>query len=520
MNQSQPLSIPEMMRQTARDYATHDAIMFTDHGVTFDEVDARSDRVAAYLASVGIQKGDRVAVYCINCAEFAIAYAGIIKAGAIVVPVNLLLSQPEVAYVLKDSGVKGLFFHPLFATNVAAVCAELSSLSTLICIGEPAQEVSASPLSEVLASTGDVPVVSFDPLDDLAAILYTSGTTGYPKGAMLTHHNLVSNTRSVLQALELQPGVDCLLVVLPMFHSFAATVGMLTPLLHGVSFAPVPKFDPAAVSEVIAKVGATVFLGVPSMYSVLLRLPEAQLQNWKSIRYCVSGGAAMPVAVMQQFEARFGLAIHEGDGPTECSPVTCVNPMHGVRKPASVGLPIPDVEMEIFGKGGVKLGVDQIGEICVRGPNVMKGYWNLPEATADSFYDEWVRTGDLGTIDSDGYIFIVDRIKDMIIVNGMNVYPRMVEEALYRHPQIAEAAVVGEPSDLHGETVVAHVVAKENEVLSVAEIKSYCKDNLGRHEIPRKIIIQSDLPKNAAGKILKRELRRAGELERGVDNSV
>jgi len=306
--------------------------------------------------------------------------------------------------------------------------------------------------------------------------------------------------------------------VLPMFHSFAATVGMLTPLLHGVSFVPVPKFDPATISDVIAAVGATVFLGVPSMYNVLLRLPEEQVKKWATVRYCVSGGAAMPVAIMRQFEELFGINIHEGDGPTECSPVTCVNPMQGERKPASVGLPIPDVEMEIFDKKGTKLATDEIGEICVRGPNVMKGYWNLPEATAESFFDEWVRTGDLGYIDGDGYVYIVDRIKDMIIVNGMNVYPRMVEEALYRHPQIAEAAVVGEPSDLHGEITVAHVVAKEGEALSIPEIKGFCKENLGRHEIPRKIIIQEALPKNAAGKILKRELRRAGELERGVDS--
>ncbi len=517
MTQPKPLSIPETMRQTAQIYASQDAILFPGRGVTFGEIDGQSDRVAAYLAQAGIEKGDRVAIYCINSAEFAVIYAGIVKAGAVVVPVNLLLSQPEVFYILKDAGIKGLFYHPLFADNVTAVLDELPVLSTVVCISDDSVGDHAS-FKAVLEIQGESPVVSFNPLDDLAAVLYTSGTTGYPKGAMLTHHNLVSNTRSVLQALELKPGVDRLLVVLPMFHSFAATVGMLTPLLHGISFAPVPKFDPAGVSEVIAEVGATVFLGVPSMYSVLMRLPEEQVKKWSSIRYCVSGGAAMPVEVMRQFEAQFGVAIHEGDGPTECSPVTCVNPMRGVRKPASVGLPVPDVEMAIFDKGGAKLPVDEIGEICVRGPNVMKGYWNLPDATAESFFGEWVRTGDLGTIDSDGYVFIVDRIKDMIIVNGMNVYPRMVEEALYRHPQIAEAAVVGEPSDLHGEITVAHVVAKENELLSIAQIKSFCKENLGRHEVPRKIIVQEALPKNAAGKILKRELRKTGELERGVDS--
>lgn len=517
MNQQPTPSIPDMMRQTAKTYADQAAVLFADHSVSFGELDQQSDRVAAFLAGSGIQKGDRIAIYCINSAEFAMIYGGIVKAGAVVVPVNLLLSSPEITYILKDAGIKALFYHPLFATNVDSVRNELPDLSLAISIGDEAAKNDV-PLTEVLEGGDAPPQVEFDTAEDLAAILYTSGTTGYPKGAMLTHRNLVSNTCSVVQALELRPGVDRLLVVLPMFHSFAATVGMLTPLVHGISFAPVPKFDPALVTETIAAVGATVFLGVPSMYSVLLRLPEEQVRKWSSIRYCVSGGAAMPVEVMRQFEAQFSLTIHEGDGPTECSPVTCVNPMRGVRKPASVGLPIPDVEMAIFDKHGNQLGVDQIGEICVRGPNVMKGYWNLPEATAESFFGEWVRTGDLGTIDGDGYIFIVDRIKDMVIVNGMNVYPRMVEEALYRHPGIAEVAVVGEHSDTHGEIPVAYVVAKEDSEISSSEIKAFCRENLGRHEIPRRVVMRETLPKNAAGKILKRELRKAGELERGIDH--
>ena len=292
---------------------------------------------------------------------------------------------------------------------------------------------------------------------------------------------------------------------------------MLTPLLHGFSFAPVPKFDPAGVSQTIKAVGATVFLGVPSMYNVLLRMPEEQVANWASVRFCVSGGAAMPVEVMRRFEARFGVPIHEGDGPTECSPVTCVNPIGGECKPASVGLPVPDVEIEIFDDEGERLAGEEIGEICVRGPNVMKGYWNLPEATVESFFNEWVRTGDLGYKDSDGYLYIVDRKKDMIIVNGMNVYPRMIEEVLYQHPQLCEAAVVGEPNELHGEIPVAHVVPVEGAEVSGAEVKAFCRENLGKHQVPRKVVIRSSLPKNAAGKVLKRELRREGELERGVN---
>jgi long-chain acyl-CoA synthetase len=335
---------------------------------------------------------------------------------------------------------------------------------------------------------------------------------------MLTHRNLVSNTESVVQALRLRPREDCLLVVLPMFHSFAATVGMLTPLLHGMRFAPVPKFDPALVTETIGATQATVFLGVPSMYNVLLKLSDHLLDAWKTIRYGVSGGAAMPVEVMRRFETRFGVPILEGDGPTECSPVTCVNPVDGVRKPSSVGLPVPDVEIEIFDDEGSQLPRGDVGEICVRGPNVMKGYWNLPDATAETFFGEWVRTGDVGYRDEDGYVFMIDRKKDMVIVNGMNVYPRMVEEVLYTHPAIVEAAVVGEPHETHGEIPVAYVVSAEAADLSSGELRAWCRERLGSHEVPRKVIFRDALPKNAAGKILKRELRRTGELDRGIDS--
>lgn len=224
----------------------------------------------------------------------------------------------------------------------------------------------------------------------------------------------------------------------------------------------------------------------------------------------------MPVEVMRKFEERFGKLIYEGDGPTECSPVTCVNPIGGLRKPASVGKPIPSVEMKILGETGTELPHGHVGEICVRGPNVMAGYWKLPQDTAEAFFGKWFRTGDLGTEDDDGYFYIVDRKKDMIIVNGMNVYPRIIEELLYRHPAVREAAVVGEPHEMHGEIPVAFLSLKEGASATVEEIRAFCRDNLGRHEVPRKVVFLPDLPKNAAGKIVKRQLRKQGELDRGV----
>jgi long-chain acyl-CoA synthetase len=302
-----------------------------------------------------------------------------------------------------------------------------------------------------------------------------------------------------------------------MFHAFAATVGMLTPLLHGLGFIPVERFDPRLVTGAVSRHQATVFLGVPSMYSLLLRMDDSAVAQWRSIRFCVSGGAAMPRAVMATFEHRFGVPVLEGDGPTECSPVTCVNPLDGPRKPASVGLPIADVEMRIAGPEGQWLPDGSHGEVCVRGPNVMRGYWGLPDETRASFFGDWFRTGDLGYRDAEGYFYLVDRIKDLIITNGMNVYPRVVEETLYRHPAVAEAAVVGEPHPLHGEIPVAFVVLTPGADADAGELKAWCRSHLGRHEIPRRIVLRESLPKNAAGKILKRELRRGGELERGVD---
>ena len=514
---SECVSIPDAFRSAARLYADAPLVVTPDTQHSFTQIDQASDAVAAALADMAIGQGERIALYCPTVVEFVISYLGIVKAGAVVVPVNLLIQPAEIRYVLEDAGVRGVIYHAALAEKVAAVRSELAFEPYWVCIGEDAVERTDVSFSSLLTQHLPLPAPNLDPMRDLAAILYTSGTTGHPKGAMLSHHNLVSNTRSVRFALQLRPGQDRLLVVLPMFHSFAATVGLLTPALHGLSMVPVIRFDPGLVSESIGHTGATVFLGVPSMYNLILRLDEEQARRWKSIRFGVAGGAAMPVELLQRFEQRFGFPIVEGDGPTECSPVTCVNPLDAERKPGSVGLPVPDVEFAIVDDAGSALPEGEIGEICVRGPNVMQGYWNLPEATAEAFFGDWLRTGDLGYIDADGYIFMVDRKKDMVIVNGMNVYPRMVEEVLYQHPGILEAAVVGEPHASHGEIVVAHIVPQQGADLDDRALKTFCREQLGQHQMPRRFVIHASLPKNATGKILKRELRRVGEVERGID---
>jgi long-chain acyl-CoA synthetase len=510
------VSIPDMLRRTAARRPRSPAVVFGGRTLDFATVDALGDRVAAALAAKGVAKGDRIGLWCPNSDGFVVAYCGIVKAGATVVPINVLLNPKEVAWILADAGTRGLLFFEDFAPGLAEVRAAVPALRPLASIGEGDPVEGAEAFRDWLASPAPPPAVAFRPTDDIAAILYTSGTTGRPKGAMLAHRNLVANTCSILEALRLEPGSDIILVVLPLFHSFAATVGMLFPLLHGCTLVAVPRFDPALVADAIEAARATIFLGVPSMYAVLLRLPDGCVAKLASLRFCVSGGAALPVEVMRRFEERFGKVIYEGDGPTECSPVTCVNPVGGLRKPGTVGLPIPGVAMKILDDAGGDVPGGQVGEICVRGPNVFKGYWNRPDETRESFFGEWFRTGDLGTRDEDGYFSIVDRKKDMIIVNGMNVYPRAVEEVLYRMEAVREAAVVGDPHPLHGEIPVAHLALKDGASATEEEVRDHCREHLGRHEIPRKVRFHRELPKNAAGKILKRELRRSGEVERGV----
>ncbi len=506
-------SLAHAFKEAARQYAARPAVVSADGALDYHSLDRQSDALAAALAGQGVAKGDRVGLYCMNGAGFVIAYLGIIKAGATVVPLNLLVSRDEMAFILEDAGAKGLLHHAAFTEQAAFLQASVAGLAFSLRIDED----SAGPWQAILDTDLPPPAVDFDPAEDLAAILYTSGTTGKPKGAMLTHGNLLANTASVRQAMQWRPGGDTVLVVLPMFHAFAATVGVLTSLLCGCAIAPLPRFEPELVAQAIQETRATIFLGVPSMFTLLLRLKPERAVSLESLRFCISGGAALPVEVLRRFETLFGKRIYEGDGPTECSPVTCVNPVGGVSKPGTVGLPIPGVEMRIVGEAGVEsLPLGEVGEIAVRGPNVMKGYWKQPEATAEVFRDGWFLTGDLGTEDEDGYFAIVDRKKDLIIVNGMNVYPRMIEEVLYRFPPIKEAAVVGEPNDLHGEIPVAYVALDVPDAADEAAIRAHCRENLGHFQVPRKIFILPELPKTATGKLLKRELRKHGEIERGI----
>lgn len=472
--------------------------------------------MAAGLAADGFEPGYRIGLYCANSAAYTIMLFGIFKAGCTAVPLHLLYHPRELSWILNDAEATGLIYLNVFEENALSIKGSVPALKRVYRLGDGDVPEGVTSAMVLLGSPAPVPAPELNPTESLASILYTSGTTGRPKGAMLSHSNLVHNTCSVREALKLNPGEDRILVALPMFHAFASMVGVLFPLCHGCSLIPVAKFDPVGVAEAIKTHQATVLPAVPSMFQALLRLPESYTDHFASLRFCISGGAAMPMEVMKAFEDRFGKVIYEGDGPTECSPVTCVNPIGGETRAGSVGFPVPNVEMKIVDSEGNEVPDNHSGEICVRGPSVMKGYWHQEEETKNSFYGDWFRTGDLGQRDQDGYFYIVDRIKDMVIVNGMNVYPRVVEEILYQHPDIQEAAVVGAPHKSHGEIVEAWLVLKEGATLDPAALRTFCKERLGAHEIPRRFHQRDELPKTATGKLNKRELRKWGEQERGT----
>ncbi len=500
-------SIASLLKDTASKMPDRLAVRFIGSSTTYAELDQMSDRMANGLKKKGIGPGDHVALYCINSPHFMVSYFGILKTGASVVPINLLLHPEEVQYLLQDSECKALIFHEVKNEAVAAIKSSLDSVKHYIAIGKntfPGADNFARIVSE---EPGTPLLVAPDKSHDVAVILYTGGTTGLPKGAMLTHDNLLSNITSVINALELDRHEDTFITVLPMFHSFGATVGFLSPVAAGSKVVALPQFAPEATCKVIQDEKATVFLGVPTMYAMMANLPQELHYNLRTLRICISGGAAMPIPVLERFEKRYGVIIYEGDGPTECSPVTCVNPIGGRRKIGSVGIPIPGVGMKVMDDEGNEMPVGKIGEVCVKGKNVMKGYWNQPEETKAAFHGEWFRTGDLGRMDEDGYFYLVDRRKDMIIVHGINVYPRQVEEVLYKHPDVAEAAVIGIPDELHGELPKAFVSLKAGHDAKPREIIQFCRSHLGKHEIPRWVEIIPALPKSAAGKILKRELR-------------
>ncbi len=503
------MNLFEQLCVTTDRNADRPALLFHDMSLTYSQFQAAVLGFAGGLQQQGFTVGDRLALLMPNMPQFPIAYYGCAAAGVIAVPANPLLRPDELGYIWNDAAVKGVVTFPEAIEPILSARKAVPSLQMIVSTGGEQPGVLSF---DALTRSATPTLPSFDPATHPAVFLYTSGTTGRPKGCMLSHHNLVSNSKQSESAFAIN-NQDVMLAVLPLFHAFAATACMHLVLRAGAAMSILEKFTPGGVMETIEHHRVTILPAVPSMFTALLYMADRYQNDLSSLRVCISGGAPMPVAVMQAFETRFGVPVLEGDGPTECSPVTSVNPLYGVRKPGSIGPALPGVEMRIVDDQDNELPLGEVGEIVVRGDNVMLGYHNQPEATAEAMRGGWYHTGDMGHEDEDGYFYIVDRKKDMLLVGGLNVYPREVEEVLLHHPAIMECAVIGEYDALRGEVPVAYVVLKPETEATSRDIIRHCREQLAAYKVPRRVEFRETLPKSAAGKILKRMLRKERDQE-------
>jgi long-chain acyl-CoA synthetase len=490
------MNLASILTESAARDAGHAALRLDDAELSYSQLDGASAHIAGLLAAHGVSPGDRVGIMLPNVPHFAVCYYGVLRAGGIVVPMNVLLKRREVAFYLGDSGAKLLFAWHGFAEDARAGASEAGAECVLVAPGEFEQMVgAASPIVEV-TGTADA---------DTAVILYTSGTTGTPKGAELTHGNLSRNAQVALSLFGL--GDEAVVLgALPLFHSFGQTCSMNATIAEGGTLTLIPRFDPGKALEIIQRDRVNVFQGVPTMYGALLHQPDRSSYDTSTLRLCVSGGSAMPVELMRGFEDAFGCKILEGYGLSETSPVASFNHPDKERKPGSIGTPVDGVEMKVVDDSGREVPQGEVGEIVIRGHNVMRGYWNRPDASAEAIRDGWFHSGDMATVDEDGYFFIVDRKKDMIIRGGYNVYPREIEEVIYEHPAVREAAVVGVPDDQYGEEVGAAIALKDGAEVSPDELREFVKEQVAAYKYPRRIWLVEELPKGPTGKILKREI--------------
>ncbi|HEU5388753.1 MAG TPA: long-chain fatty acid--CoA ligase [Streptosporangiaceae bacterium] len=495
-----------ILSESARSAPDHPVAMFDGGQLTYRQLDQASDRVAANLAEAGIRPGEAVALQLPNIPQFLVAYFGILKAGAVVVPLNVLLRAPEIACHLEDSGALILITWAGVLAE-AAKGAESAGISTIFAVGHPAGSPGALPFERLLAA--EAPPREMVPRQpaDTAVIVYTSGTTGQPKGAELTHLQLYMNADIPGRLFDVQPD-DIVVTVLPLFHVFGLSSILNICVRFGCTMSLIPRFTPTAVLTAVQRDRATIFEGVPTMFADLLSCPDLGRYDLSSLRVAISGGASIPAPVLDAFEERLGLTILEGYGMTETASTTTFNPSAAERRAYSVGKPIWGTQTQVWDASGRPLppGPEHVGEIVTRGPHVMKGYLNRPEATAAAFTGDWLHTGDLGYFDKDGFLFIVSRKKELIIRGGYNVYPSEIENVLHAHPAVAEAAVVGVPDERLGEEVMAVVIARGAVELREPELVAWCRERLAAYKCPRIYRFRAELPKNTLGKVLKDEL--------------
>jgi len=512
------LNLVSCVRQQAAEQPEKIAYHFMGKDTTYGEFEQTVGRFAQGLQDLGVQKGDHVAFLLGNTPHYLIALYATMRLGATAIPVNPIYTQDEISYILRNGDVKAVIaldaLLPLVEVGVQAfpevmtfvVCETTADVAEKVAALSQEAIAKTHLFSQVIASAAG----SIEPVDvaqdDTAIILYTSGTTGTPKGAMLTHGNVYSNARDVSTYLGYRAD-DRIIATLPVFHVFALTVVVNAPLISGATVLLAPRFSPNEIFALAKEQQATVFAGVPTMYNFLYLLPEGKPEDFSTIRLAISGGASLPVALLHNFEQKFNVRVSEGYGLSEASPVTCFNPLDRDRKAGSIGTSINNVENRVVDVNGRQVPVGEVGELVVRGPNVMKGYYKMPEETAMAIRDGWLYTGDLAKVDDEGYFYIVDRKKDMIIVGGYNVYPREVEEVLFAHDNVVEAAVVGYPDPNFGEAVHAYIVLKEVAATTTDDILAYCAQHMVKYKVPTVVEILDELPKNTTGKILRRSLK-------------
>ena len=491
-------NLARLVSEAAERHPERPALKLDDAVLTYRQLDGATAHVAGLLKAKGVGTGDRVGIMLPNVPYFGVVYYGILRAGGVVVPMNVLLKGREVSFYLSDPGAKLVFAWYDFAEAAEAGAEKAGAEAILVKPGD---------FEKLLAEQEPDREMADKAPEDTAVILYTSGTTGKPKGAELTHFNLHRNAeRSATDIMEMSED-DVIMGCLPLFHVFGLTCGLNTSVLRGCTLTLIPRFDPAKALEVVGRDQVTIFQGVPTMYAAMLNHPDAETAETASLRTCVSGGSALPEAVMRNFEKTFDAQILEGYGLSETSPVASFNMPDRPTKPGTIGCAIPGCEMKLVNLDGTDTAPGEIGEIAIRGENVMKGYWRRPDATAEAIPDGWFRTGDLATVDEDGYYTIVDRKKDLIIRGGMNVYPREVEEVLYTHPDVLEAAVVGVPDETLGEEIGAAVALRPGSSTTLDEVQEYVKERIAAYKYPRRIWELDELPKGPTGKILRREVR-------------
>ncbi|HWI63748.1 MAG TPA: long-chain fatty acid--CoA ligase [Symbiobacteriaceae bacterium] len=527
-----PRPLHTLLDDAAARFPDNSATLFFGGRLTWSEIHRAANAFAAGLAALGVRKGDRVAIMLPNVPQGVIAYYGALKAGAVVVFCNPLYVERELEHQLRDAGAEVMIVLDLLYPKVEHVRAATglkrvivtglrdymgTALRLLVPLVKRELVGKVPPGADVLSfkelvrrhDGEQAPAVEVDPDRDLAVLQYTGGTTGLAKGAMLTHRNLMAN---VLQVREWMPGLEDgserFLTVMPFFHVYGLTVCLNMATLIGAAMILLPKFDLKQVLQLIDKQRPTIFPGAPPIYVAINNAPDVGRYHLRSIKACISGAAPLPVEVQTTFERLTGGKLVEGYGLTEASPVTHCTPIYGRRVPGSIGLPLPDTEVKIVDleTGEQELPIGETGEFCIRGPQVMAGYWNRPEESARTLRDGWLHTGDIARLDEDGYAYIVDRAKDMIIAGGFNIYPREVEEVLYEHPAVLDACVAGLPDEYRGQTVKAYVVLKPGQSLTEAELIAWCRERMAKYKAPTQVEFRESLPKTMIGKVLRRVL--------------